>query len=190
MSDTVNPQEVKLWFALVGRGCVGAVIGMILMADPWAPHGRTTGLFLAYLLADCALGVYALARALPRVVGAQPHIRRGPLVLISVVDAVAAVLVAVFPATLPVRLIGGIRAIVTGVSDVRWSNRHDISALVMLGGIAAVGLGVLLAAWPGPGTVALPWLLGLQTMVSGSLFLAGALSELRRVATTAVPQAA
>jgi len=127
MNESVNPQEVRLWVALAGRGCVGAVIGMILMADPWAPHGRTVGLFLAYLLADCALGV---------------------------------------------------------------SNRHDISALVMLGGIAAVGLGVLLVGWPGPGTVALPWLLGLQAMVSGSLFLAGALSELRRVATTVVPHAA
>lgn len=184
MSESVNPQEVRLWVALAGRGCVGAVIGMILMADPWAPHGRTVGLFLAYLLADCALGVYALTRA--RASG----VRRGPLVLISVVDAVATALVAAFPATLPVRLIGGIRAIITGVSDVRWSNRHDISALVMLGGIAAVGLGVLLVGWPGPGTVALPWLLGLQAMVSGSLFLAGALSELRRVATTVAPHAA
>ena len=184
MSDSVNPQEVRLWFALLGRGCVGALIGMILMADPWAPHGRTVGLFLAYLLADCALGVYALTRARPS------GIRGGPLVLVSVVDGLAAALVMAFPATLPVRLIAGIRGIVTGVGDVRWSNRHDINALVMLGGIATVGLGVLLAGWPGPGTVALPWLLGLQAMVSGSLFLAGALSELRRVATTVVPQAA
>lgn len=184
MVDRVNPQEVRLWFALAGRGCVGVVIGMILMSDPWAPHGRIVGLFFAYLLADCVLGVYGLKRALPST------IRRGPLVLISAVDAVAAALVVVFPASLPVRLIGGIRGIVTGVSDVRWSNRPEISALVTLGGIAAVALGVLLAGWPGPGTVALPWLLGLQTMVSGSLFLAGALSELRRVDTTPVPQAA
>lgn len=184
MVEGVNPQEVRLWFALLGRGCVGAVIGMILMADPWAPFGRTVGLFLAYLLADCALGVYALTRARPS------GIRRGPLVLISVVDGLAAALVVAFPAALPVRLIAGIRGIVTGASDVRWSNRHDISTLVTLGGIAAVGLGVLLAGWPGPGNVALPWLFGLQAMVSGSLFVAGALSELRRVTMAVVPHAA
>ena len=46
------------------------------------------------------------------------------------------------------------------------------------GGIVSILLGLLVLAWPGPGVVALPWLLGLGAMVTGGLLVVGAMTFL------------
>ncbi len=175
--------DVRLSLALLGRGIAGAIFGLAAISSTW-PHVEQTDVgFVVYLIVDCVLALYAAKRI---------RVSRGrayPLAVVGLVDAVTAVLAAIFPAVLPLRYIGGVRAVVTGVCDARWSRRHNVSDLLTLSGVAAVGFGIVLLAWPGPGNVALPWILGVQVMLSGALLVAGALSEFRHLATT-TPQPA
>lgn len=171
----LDVREVKLWAALLGRGVAGLLCGMVLMS---ASAGRLSvdrmaATFAVYLLVDGALALYSAKRARR----ARPYL----LALVGLVDVVAAASAVALASVMSLRLIAGARAIVTGACDARWARRHEVSDPLTLGGVAAVALGiVLLLAWPGPGTQALPWLIGLQVMVSGSLYVGGALSELRR----------
>ncbi len=180
--SVVDVHEVRLWLALLGRGVAGVVFGMVLMAGPQPLIQDAAVWLLIYLLADGMLGMYAATRA--RRSRARPLL----LALGALANGITAVLAAAIPTAHAVRLLTGARAIATGVCDARWSRHHRVSDLLTLGGVAAVALGiVLLLAWPGPGVQALPWLIGIQVMVSGALLTAGALSELRRVAMI-VPQ--
>ena len=180
--SVVDVHEVRLWLALLGRGIAGVVFGMILLAGPQPLIQDAAVWLLIYLLADAVLGMYA-AQGVRQQKG-RPRL----LALGAIANLITAVLAGAFPTALALRLIAGARAIVTGVCDARWSRHHGVSDLLTLGGVAAVALGiVLLIGWPGPGVQALPWLIGIQVMVSGSLIIAGALSELRRV-TTMIPQ--
>ena len=178
----VDVHEVRLWLALLGRGIAGAVFGMVLMAGPQPLIQDAAVWLLIYLLTDGVLGLYAAKRA--RQKSARPRL----LALGALANGITAVLAVAFPTALGLRIITGARAIVTGLCDAHWSRHHRVSDLLTLGGVAAVALGIiLLFGWPGPGVQALPWLIGIQVMVSGSLITAGALSELRRV-TTMIPQ--
>jgi uncharacterized membrane protein HdeD (DUF308 family) len=185
MNDPIlQVREVRLWFLLMARGAAACVFGLVLMSNVRAPLRGVANVFLAYLIADCALSFFAARRA------ARAGKRRRELALISIADGLSAVAAAVFPAALPLRIIGGIRGVITGGLHARWSHRMEVSDLLTLGGVAAVGLGVLLLGWPGPGVTALTWLLGLEATVSGALSVAGSLSEIRRVGETIAPQAA
>lgn len=185
MNDPILPlRETRLWFTLLGRGFVGLLVGMLLLTNPWASLGTIAMLFVAYVVADGALSLYAGRRMKRLNAGSRPFM------LLGLVDVAAAVLAIALPSALPLRLIGGVRAVVGGACDVRWPRGKNRSELLTLAGVAAIGFGVLLLGWPGPGTTALPWLLGLEAMVSGSLLVGGALSEIRRVGETIAPQEA
>ena len=179
---SIDHHEVRLWAAHVARGLAGVVFGIIVMSGPWPRVEQTAGAFVVYSLVDAALSFYGAKRV--RASRGRPAF----LGAVGVLDVAAAVLAIIFPVASPLRLIGGIRAVATGACDARWSRRHNVSDLITLGGVAAAMLGILVLAWPGPGLDALSWLLGLQVMVAGSLFVAGSLSELRRIETT-VPAA-
>ena len=184
MERPVDADEVRLWFPMLGRGVAAAIFGMLLVSGDQPSFRETAIGFLVYLLVDGALSLYAAKRA------RASHGRPGLLISVAVVDVVIGVVAVIVPTAAALRFVAGARAIVTGVCDARWSRRHDTSDMLTLAGVAAVALGVvLLVAWPGPGDLALSWLLGLQVMVSGALFTGGALSELRRAVTLA-PQPA
>ncbi|HVH41506.1 MAG TPA: DUF308 domain-containing protein [Labilithrix sp.] len=175
MDDPIRHAEIRLWFLLLGRGLVGAFVGMLLFSNPFAPLRSVVNLFLGYLVADGCLSLLAARYA------ARAARRTKALALVGVIDVLAAIAAFALPAALPLRIIGGIRGVLAGVADVRWSRRLRLSDLLALGGVAAVGCGLLLLGWPGPAINALPWLLGLEAMVSGALFVAGALSQIRGV---------
>jgi uncharacterized membrane protein HdeD (DUF308 family) len=180
MNDpSLQVRERRLWLAMVARGFVGILVGLLLMSNPWISLKAIAGLIVAYMLADAALSLYAATRA-GRAGGSGLL-----LVLVGVIDAVAALVVLMMPAILPMRLAVGLRSIAAGVSNALWTRGKHWSELVTMGGVASVALGILILAWPGPATVALPWLLGLEAMVSGSLFFAGAASEIRSVPVVA-----
>jgi uncharacterized membrane protein HdeD (DUF308 family) len=181
MNDSgVQLREQRLWRAIVGRGAVGALVGLLLTSTQWRSPRAVGVVFAAYLVVDGILSLYAASHAKA---SGRPS---SAALLVAVVDAAAAVVALAMPAILPLRLAGGVRAIVTGACDALRPPHRDASELLTLAGVAAVGLGVVIFAWPGPATVALPWLLGVEAMVSGALFVAGATSELKRARTSAL----
>ncbi|HVJ93563.1 MAG TPA: DUF308 domain-containing protein [Labilithrix sp.] len=169
-------QEVKLWRSLVGRGIAAAILGMVLMSNPRAPAELIGSTFLAYVILDAATCIFATRAA--RRTGRRASL----LALIGITDGAATLAVAVvFPSAAPLLVIGGIRGIVTGACDVRWSVRQGLSDLTTFGGVAAAVLGIVMLAWPGRGIESVAWLLGLQMMVSGAMIFGGAMSEFRHL---------
>ena len=169
--------ESKLWYGVLGRGGVALLFALLAIAStrPWLTVERVAQIFAAYAILDSVLSAFVAVRG---------HAGRGGVrgwlpALEAVLSAGLGVVALVLPSILALRIVGGLRALVVGTSDVLWAGRGERDDLIEMSGIVAIVLGVVLLAWPGPGTVALPWLLGLAALVSGALLFAGALSKLR-----------
>ena len=177
-------RESRLWYADAGRGVMAAIFGMLLMSSTHASIRTIAAIFAAYVIIDALLSFFVAWRA------KQIGWRSWAAVFVGVVDVAAAVSALIVPSMLVLRLVGGLRAIFSGAGDA-FSPRHQLqSELLTLSGVAAVMLGILILSWPGPTTVALPWLLGIEAMVSGALLVAGGASEIKRASEASVPQPA
>lgn len=184
MDKPIRHDESRLWLFLLGRGLVGGLAGLLLLSNPWADVRVVATIFAAYAAVDGVLAVVA-SRHLSQV---SKHGRE--LVFVGVVDALAAIGAVVFPAFAPLRVIGGMRGLLAGLGDVLWSRRILSTELLAVGAMAAMGTGLLLLAWPGPATTGLAWFLAFAAMIPGALYVGGAMSEFRRMATTAEPHPA
>lgn len=165
----------NLWLAFVGRGLVGAIAGLAFMTNPWMSRERLAGVLVAYLLADGALSGFAATRA---------HKARIPSAMLALGGAIAwaaAAVVPTVPTLLAIRIVAGVRAIARGACDLAFLRGQGASELLSLGAIVSVFLGALILSWPGPATVALPWLLGIEAMVTGAVVFAGGASEMKRI---------
>lgn len=169
---TRSIDRVSLCF--LGRGLAGALVGMLLLSNPFLSGRALAALFAGAIVIEGVLAFLA-ARTLHRE-GAGGR----ELAFVSAVDLVSAALALAFPAALSLRVIAGLRGLLVGGADALWARRLMSNELFTLGAVAAFGTGLLLLAWPGPATTALPWLLALATTVPAALFVAGALSEIRR----------
>jgi succinate dehydrogenase/fumarate reductase cytochrome b subunit len=183
-NPSLQVRETRLWYAGAGRGVIAAIFGMLLMSSTYRSIGAIAGIFAAYLIVDGVLSLYIAWRA------KQVGWRSWAALFVGVIDVAAAVVALVIPTMLVLRLVGGLRAIISGSGDAFSPHHQHQSELLSLGGVVAVILGILILVWPGPTTVALPWLLGLEAMVSGALFVAGAASEIKRASEAIVPHAA
>jgi uncharacterized membrane protein HdeD (DUF308 family) len=179
MDDRIRHAEVRFWSLILGRGLIGALAGLLLLSNPWASVTRVAEIFAVYLGISFILNLVASTYAI------RVGRRKGELAFIGCVDALATVATIVFPAALPLRLIGGIRGVISGLGDLFWTGHPELSELLSLSGVATAACGLLLLAWPGPAVSGLPWLLALQTIVSGALLVAGSLSNFRRLTTHA-----
>ncbi len=185
MNDpSLQRREIRLWYAGAGRGAMAAIFGMLLMVSTQRSIGAIAGIFAAYLIVDGLLSSYMASRA--------KHVgwRSWAALFVAGVDVAAVVIVLVAPSMLVLRVVGGVRAIASGSGDAFSPRHQQQSELLSLGGVAAVMIGILILAWPGPTTVALPWLLGLEAIVSGALLVAGGASEIKRASEAGVPQPA
>ncbi len=178
---TLQVSERRLWFAIAGRGLAAAIAATFLFANPWRSIGGTAVVLAAYAVADGASSLYASIRTKKSGAGRQARLSAGGIVF---VDLAAAALAIAMPTLVALRLIGALRAITTGALDALQFNRRGASELLSVRGVVAIGLGVLIVAWPGPGSVALPWLLGFEAMVSAGLLFTGGVSELNRAHET------
>jgi len=177
-------RELRLWYAGAGRGVMAAIFGLLLMSSTQRSIGAIAAIFVVYLFVDALLSFYVAWRA------KQIGWRSWAALFVGVVDVAAAVIALFVPTMLVLRLVGGLRAIFSGSDNAFSPHDQRQSELLTLGGVAAVMLGILILSWPGPTTVALPWLLGLEAMVSGALLVAGGASEIKRANEASMPQPA
>jgi uncharacterized membrane protein HdeD (DUF308 family) len=177
-------RERRLYLGTIGGGLAALLVGLLLMSNPWAPPGTIAALFVVYVLTDAAASFYTAMRA------RQAGVWSGMLLLVGIIDLAAAAAILAMPGLGALRLVAGVRGIASGACDGVWPLRQKRNELLVLAGFATFALGAIILAWPGPGTVALPWLIGLEAMLSGALLVAGGASDLKRAASATMVAAA
>lgn len=180
---------VHNWWAIVLRGVAGIVFGIITFLVPSISLAALVLLYGAYAFVS---GVLSIVSAIRR----RGVSERWWVLLIEGLVGVAAGVVTVFwPGITALALLFVIAAwaLVTGVLEIVAAIRlrRVISGewLLVLSGIASVILGVLLAAFPGIGALAVVLWIGAYAIVVGAMMVALGL-RLRSWGRSHTPQAA
>jgi len=167
----VLPVLARNWWALALRGLAAIVFGLLAFILPGITLTALILLLGAYMLVD---GVFAIVAA----VRADRHDERWWLLLAEGVLGVLAGIVAfLWPGLTALALLYLVAAwaIVTGilqiVGAIRLRREIEGEWALILGGGLSVNFGVLLAVLPGPGILALLWLIGAYALVSGVLLI-------------------
>jgi uncharacterized membrane protein HdeD (DUF308 family) len=169
------------WWVLLLRGIVAILFGILAFALPGISLASMILLFGAFCLAD---GLMAAWTAFSN----RRQKENSWLLLIGGLVGIGVGLLTIFqPAVTALALLFyiAIWAIATGVVQVLTAIRlrqeiHN-EWMLALAGLASVALGVLLMARPGPGALAVLWLIASYAIVFGLLLVVLAL-EVRRVA--------
>ena len=162
------PAEAGHWWALALRGAIAILFGLAALLRPDIALEALILLFGAYALVD---GVFSIVGVFGGTRGGTPRW----LLFIEGVAGILAGLIAFFlPGLTAILLLYLIAAwaIVSGVLQIAGAVRlrrviPDEWGLI-LGGIASVIFGVLLAIWPKEGLVALVWIFGVFAVVFGA----------------------
>ena len=167
----ILPVLSRNWWALALRGLAAIVFGVLAFVWPGITLWALVLLFGAYMLVD---GIFAIVAAV-RAAGREA---RWWLLLVEGVLGVLALLVAfLLPGITALALLYLVAAwaIFTGilqiVGAVRLRREIEGEWALILGGVLSVIFGVLLAVLPGPGILALVWLIGAYAVVSGVLLI-------------------
>jgi uncharacterized membrane protein HdeD (DUF308 family) len=171
MGQPILPVLSRNWWALALRGLAAIVFGLLAFILPGITLTALILLFSAYMLVD---GVFAIVAA----VRAEERDTRWWLLLAEGVLGVLAGIVAfAWPGLTALALLYLVAAwsIITGilqiVGAIRLRREIEGEWALILGGVLSVIFGVLLAVLPGPGILALLWLIGAYALVSGVLLI-------------------
>jgi uncharacterized membrane protein HdeD (DUF308 family) len=175
------------WWVLALRGAAALLFGILALAWP-----GVTLLFLVALFA-----AYAIVSGGVALVGAIRN--RGDrgwwlVLLLGLVSLAAGVLAIFYPAitALALVLLMGANAVVSGVLEMALAVRlrREIEGrgewLLGIAGFVSILFGVFVLVFPGPGALALVWLVALHAITIGILFLIAAF-RLRSSTRAAVP---
>jgi uncharacterized membrane protein HdeD (DUF308 family) len=164
--------------SLILLGVLGVIVGIVAIAWP-----GVTILALVILFA-----VFAFIRAGLQAMRAFSSATAGPVfgrLLLALIDLAAGVLALVWPGptALVLVLVVAIWAFLAGFTEILTAfgsgETAGTRAMFILAGLISVAFGVVLSAWPGPGTVTVALLFGLFSLIYGaSQIVAGA--QLRR----------
>ena len=159
------------WWMLLLRGILALVFGVMCFAYPGLTLLVLAMLFGAYVLVD---GIFATLSAVSAPKGQK---RWWVTLLEGIVGIIIGVLTFLMPVITALGLLYLIAAwaIVTGVFEiaaaVRLRKQINNEWLLMLGGVASVLFGVLIAAMPRAGALAIVWWIGAYSIVFGILFI-------------------
>jgi uncharacterized membrane protein HdeD (DUF308 family) len=168
----MNLVLAKNWWALVIRGILGVVVGVLTFIWPGITLAALVLLFAAYSLVDGALNLAAAVRA------AQAHERWGILVIEGLVGIAASVVTILWPAITAIVLVYLIAAwaVVTGVLEitaaVRLRRHIEGEWLLALSGIASLIFGILMMIAPIAGALVIALWVGAYALVSGIILIA------------------
>jgi uncharacterized membrane protein HdeD (DUF308 family) len=160
------------WWALVLRGIAAIIFGLCAFFIPGITLGILVAVFAAYALVD---GIFAIAAAINQT---DPNGHWGAMLLKGVVSIIAGIIAVAYPGTTAVVLfyVMSIWAIATGILEIVAAARlrKEVKGewRLALSGILSVLFGLVLMAYPGPGIVAVLWLIGTYGIVFGSLMIA------------------
>jgi uncharacterized membrane protein HdeD (DUF308 family) len=162
---------VNSWWSPVIRGLVAILLGIITLAWPGITLSALVLLFGAYALID---GIFSIAGAWR---AARAHERWGVLILEGVVGIIAAVVTVAWPGITALSLVFVVAAwaVVTGIFEiaaaVRLRRYIKGEWLLILGGIASVVFGILLAMSPLVGALVLAIWLGVYALIFGAMLV-------------------
>jgi uncharacterized membrane protein HdeD (DUF308 family) len=161
------------WRLLALRGLAAVVFGVLALVWPVSALLALVWLFGAYVLVD---GIFILAAVATGAPGTGQ--RRGLLFLEGLAGIIAGILTFVWPGITALVLLFLIAAwaLITGILEivtaVRLRREIRNEWLLALSGVLSIVFAVLLVILPGPGTLALVWLIGAYAVVFGILILA------------------
>jgi uncharacterized membrane protein HdeD (DUF308 family) len=167
-----------IWWLMVLRGLCGVVFGLVAILAPGITALSIVLVFAIYMLADGFFGLISAAMA-----GRRGE-RWGLLIAESLFNVVVGLIMLLFPtlSILAFMLLIAAWAIVTGALMVgsTMNHRRDGKGLLVIGGLASVVFGIVLAVAPLIGAVVLTWWLGIYALIFGGALVAFGL-KLRRI---------
>jgi uncharacterized membrane protein HdeD (DUF308 family) len=171
LQQPASPLSALAWGALVVGGIFAIIIGLVAIIWP----------SITFTVVVVLLGVYAFVSGLLTVLAGAvwpPGWGLGWLmVLEGVLGIVVGVLIFLRPESAAIALIYliGAWAIITGILQIvqalRLRRVIDGEWALIVGGLASVIFGVLLAVWPKEGLIALVWIFGVFALVYGVMQL-------------------
>ena len=159
------------WWAVALRGVMAILFGLMALFWPHLTLGVLVIFFGAFALVG---GIFAVVAALG---DRGVHDRWGMLLAEGVVGIAIGLVTFFWPLITALILLYliAIWAIVTGVLEIAvavWMHRAAGNEwMLLLGGIASLLFGVLLAELPGVGLLALTWVIGIYALIFGVLLL-------------------
>lgn len=160
------------WWAVALRGVAAVIFGLVTLVWPGISLGALVLLFGAYAVVEGVFNLLAAFRA-PRA-----GERWWPLALEGVVSVLAGIAAFTMPALTALALVWlvGAWAFVTGILEIVAAvrlRRHITNEWwLILGGVASIAFGVLLAIAPAAGAIVLVLWIGAYAVVFGALMLA------------------
>ncbi len=159
------------WWAVGLRGVFAIIFGLLALFMPGITLGVLVLLFGIYALAD---GVFAIVSG----VRAAAHHERWLALIAEGIISILAGLIAFFAplaTALAFLYLIAAWAFITGILEiveaVRLRREIEGEWLLILQGILSIALGVLLAAFPSSGMLALVWWIGIYAIIFGALLI-------------------
>lgn len=169
--DAMNATLARHWWAIVLRGAIAIVFGVIALTAPGTVLLSLAFLFGIYLLADGAIGLVSTVRAV------SAHGHWGALLAEALLNIIMGLIALLMPgaAVFAFVLLMAVWALISGGLMVAAALRlHDSHGRwwLALGGTVSLIWGVLLVAAPMTGAVVVAWWLGIYAIVFGAALLA------------------
>jgi uncharacterized membrane protein HdeD (DUF308 family) len=162
----------KNWWLVLLRGIASIVFGVLAFAWPGITIISLVIVYGAYALVD---GLFSLYAAIRGETGPAP---RWWLAVVGVAGVLAGIISFAVPGVVALwlLLLIGAWAIVSGIFEivgaVRLRKEIDNEWMLILHGAISVLFGVLLMAMPGPGALALVWVIGAYAILGGVILSA------------------
>ena len=168
----MNMLLARNWWALLIRGVLAVVFGVIAFVNPLITLTALVILFGAYSLVDGVFSIIAGLRA------AQRHERWWPFALEGLLSIAVGIIAFVFTTATAFALLmlASAWSIVTGLfriaAAIRLRREIEGEWLLILNGVLSVAFGVVIALWPAAGLVTLVWVVGFYAIVFGVILIA------------------
>jgi uncharacterized membrane protein HdeD (DUF308 family) len=166
LSDAMSACLARNWWAVLLRGLLAIVLGVLTLALPAVSLASLVLLFAVYMLADGVLGIVSAVRA------ARQHERWGWLVLEGLLDIAAGVAALAWPGLTIIVFVILVAAwaIVTGIALLAATFRLNAQHgrwLMGLAGVLSLIWGILLIVAPIGGALILMLWIGAYALVFG-----------------------
>lgn len=165
-STLMSALLARNWWAVALRGLAAIVFGLIALFMPIATLATLVLVFAAYMVVDGILAIVSAVKA------ARQHERWGLFVLEGIVDLLVGVVAFFMPSAALFAFVvlaagwGVVSGVLMLMAAFRLSKSHG-RAWLIVGGVASMVWGVLLALFPVTGLVVMTWWLGAYAFFFG-----------------------